>query len=522
MEEIPAPLGQALHSRQKASDAGSYQQLFEKEGKSHGIRLEGWETRASQAKRWERGTKENRRFGTILQSLLAGDHERRISGFGPSRPVVIRGTFPGMTGFILLAIVLFAYLIGSIPFGYLVARWRGIDIFREGSGNIGATNVGRVLGRRLGILVFLLDFAKGALPVLAARALVGGSEIEDALPARTAEGMAALAAFLGHLFPVYLRFRGGKGVATGAGALTVLMPIPALIALLTWIGILCAFRYVSLASMAAVAALCIFQFATPKPYARDNVIMTLFCFLAAGLVLLRHRSNLARLAHGSENRIRDSALMHLFSKTVHVLALGLWLGTVFFFTFVMAPTIFHRMELLGTHAEERQREAWFPYSAAFPERDAPLDGHKEQGTRAAGYAISSLFPIFFALQGVFGFLATMTALGWARAEPARKVHKARVALLIAALFTVVIGWPLEQHVDQLRKPRHETVERFLGTEKGSALENEAREGAVAAKNSFFFWHMLSLGLDVATFALIAIALALAAQLPETGGPSGLK
>ena len=119
-----------------------------------------------------------------------------------------------------------AYLIGAIPFGYLVARLRGVDIFAHGSGNIGATNVGRALGRRFGVLVFALDFAKGALSVALAIWLRLGDRIEVA---------AALAAFLGHLFPIYLKFRGGKGVATGAGAVFVLLPIPALAGLVVWI-----------------------------------------------------------------------------------------------------------------------------------------------------------------------------------------------------------------------------------------------------------------------------------------------
>src|SRR5262249_4008423 len=107
-----------------------------------------------------------------------------------------------------------AYLIGSVPFGYLVAKWRGIDIFRYGSGNIGATHVGRVLGKSYGLLVFLLDFLKGAIPVAAARALTP-ADID--LPSQTLPVTAGIAAFLGHLLPIYLRFRGGKGVATGAG-----------------------------------------------------------------------------------------------------------------------------------------------------------------------------------------------------------------------------------------------------------------------------------------------------------------
>src|SRR5713101_761686 len=115
-----------------------------------------------------------------------------------------------MTAYALLGLTLAAsYLIGGVPFGWLVARWRGVDILRQGSGNIGATNVGRLLGRRLGILVFCLDFAKGALPVAIAYRVTACTE-----PVLGADGLAVaagLAAFLGHMFPIYLRFRGGKG-----------------------------------------------------------------------------------------------------------------------------------------------------------------------------------------------------------------------------------------------------------------------------------------------------------------------
>src|SRR3954466_10974522 len=117
---------------------------------------------------------------------------------------------------LLLLTALVSYLIGSIPFGYLIARMRGVDIFGAGGGNIGATNVGRVLGRKFGLLVFALDFLKGAVPTLAARLWEGrAGELSVAV---------GLAAVLGHMFPVYLRLRGGKGVATGFGVVAVLLP----------------------------------------------------------------------------------------------------------------------------------------------------------------------------------------------------------------------------------------------------------------------------------------------------------
>src|SRR5262245_8990736 len=132
----------------------------------------------------------------------------------------------------LLALVA-AYLIGAIPFGWLIARSRGIDIFLAGSGNIGATNVGRVLGRRFGLLVFAFDFAKGAVPVAVAGLLPSDAQEAFGLPDGLRVGV-ALCSFLGHLFPLYLGFRGGKGVATGAGTVFVLVPGPATLAILAW------------------------------------------------------------------------------------------------------------------------------------------------------------------------------------------------------------------------------------------------------------------------------------------------
>ena len=125
-----------------------------------------------------------------------------------------------MDWLVLLLTPLAGYLVGAVPFGYLVARARGVDIFKHGSGNIGATNVGRVLGRPFGVLVFVLDFAKGALPVVAARALAPHYVVN--LRSEELGVVAGLAAVLGHLFPVYLRFHGGKGVATAAGVVGVL------------------------------------------------------------------------------------------------------------------------------------------------------------------------------------------------------------------------------------------------------------------------------------------------------------
>lgn len=198
-------------------------------------------------------------------------------------------------------IAVLSYLIGSVPFGYLVARWRGVDIFKAGSGNIGATNVGRVLGRKFGVLVFVLDFLKGAIPTLIATFVLPQQ--------RDVAGVTAgLSAFLGHLFPIYLRFRGGKGVATGAGVVCVLVPLPAVAALLTWAVVVAVTRIVSLASLVAALALCVaYLLLTAAPFEEKQLVLTVFCLIATVLVFVKHRSNIGRLLAGTEPRLGKSS-----------------------------------------------------------------------------------------------------------------------------------------------------------------------------------------------------------------------
>jgi acyl-phosphate glycerol 3-phosphate acyltransferase len=434
--------------------------------------------------------------------------------------VSVAGGVMAIAGAVVLTFLL-AYLIGGVPFGYLVARGRGVDILHQGSGNIGATNVGRVLGRRFGVLVFALDFAKGALPVVAAQAAARTLPLD--LPTARAVQLlgvvAGLAAFLGHLFPVYLRFRGGKGVATGAGVVAMLLPGPTVGALLTWVAVLCATQYVSVASLAAAAALCALRLLlTPAPWAEQNVIVTVFCFVAAALVFVRHRANIARLLHGNENRLNDSLAMQLLAKTIHVLALGLWFGSAMFFSFVVALTLFHTLEAEAS-LPQQERPLWFPLPAPF---DQDAQTRKEQGTRAAGVAISPMFDWYFLLQGVCGFLAVATALSWPRVEPRARVHRVRVVLLLLAVVSVVAGWPLERKVSELRAARNEASDAWL-TQSASlalnlpaALEKElerTRTVAQEARAEFGRWHFYSLMLNFGTLLLVTVAMALAARLP---------
>jgi glycerol-3-phosphate acyltransferase PlsY len=388
-----------------------------------------------------------------------------------------------------LPLVLASYLVGSIPFGYLVARWRGYDILHEGSGNIGATNVGRVLGPRFGLLVFVLDFAKGAVPVLAAfwlaspEAATGSANVP-----REALGIAAgLAAFLGHLFPVYLRFHGGKGVATGAGVVAVLLPVPTLVALLIWVVIFSASRYVSLASLTAAATLCLVRLCiVDRPLAPANRLLTLFCFVAMALVFIRHRANIRRLLHGNENRFRSTSKMLLLTKTLHVLSLGLWFGTAMFFI-CATLTIFRTFEELG--ASEAKRPTWLPVSEDFD---------KDKGTQLAGVAVAPLFDWYFPLQAACAVLALGTALSWLGTDYGGAVHKVRAVILSLALGTVLVGWPVARHVAQLRVDRYSLDPAIVD----------------AAKLTFGTWHTYSLLLNFATLLLITVAMGLAAQLPN--------
>lgn len=406
--------------------------------------------------------------------------------------------------------ILLSYLIGSIPFGYLVARARGVDILKQGSGNIGATNVGRVLGRPFGLLVFLLDFAKGAGPALGARLWASAQEL--ALPPDSLAVAAAVAAFLGHLFPIYLRFRGGKGVATAAGAVVVLLPGPAVAALLAWLAVALASRYVSLASLTAAVVLCLHRFLfTPRPWGDGNRIVTLFCLVAAGLIFLRHRANIDRLVRGNENRLKETPAMLHVSKVLHVLALGLWFGTVIFFTFVVGLNLFGTFEEVAARPSA-DRPLWFPLwdvrDGEAPDPALPTPLRKEQGTQAAGVALYPLFKWYFRIQAVCAVLAAATAVAWR--SLGGRVHRVRIAVLLAALLTVAAGWWLDQKVNGLRIPRNDTFKAMVSQSPPRESDVHA---AVEARQTFVRWHLYSLAVNMLTVLLVTVAMGQAAYLP---------
>ena len=186
-------------------------------------------------------------------------------------------------------LIVAAYLIGSVPFALLLARRLGTrDLRRIGSGNIGAANVLRTSGVRAGVTVMLLDIAKGAGSVMLVQRFDGGA----------VTAAAGLAAIVGHVFPVWLRFRGGKGVATACGVFSVLTPVAVGPALAVFLGSVWMTRYVSVGSILAAVALPPIAYATGSPMPVLAVAM-----IASMLILVRHRTNLARVLAGTEQRI---------------------------------------------------------------------------------------------------------------------------------------------------------------------------------------------------------------------------
>ena len=183
-----------------------------------------------------------------------------------------------------------AYLIGSIPFALILSRRLGAhDLHRIGSGNIGAANVLRASGVKAGVLVAVLDIAKGAAGVTVAGVLDG----QGTLPA-----VAGFAAVVGHIYPVWLRFRGGKGVATACGAFSMLAPVAVLSVLAIFVAAVWTTKYISVGSVLASAALPLVAFATDSPAAVVSAASA-----TAALIVFRHRSNLLRVRLGTERRL---------------------------------------------------------------------------------------------------------------------------------------------------------------------------------------------------------------------------
>lgn len=189
-----------------------------------------------------------------------------------------------------IIVVVVAYLLGSIPFGYLIVRRKsGADIRETGSGGTGATNVSRRAGKAAGVLTLLLDAAKGCVAVVIAKAVSGDDWVIAA---------AAIAALVGHIFPVWLGFRGGKGVATGVGIFLVLAPVPLLCAGVVFVAIVLLTRYVSLGSITAAILIPVLVWVLS-----DSPPLLTAAVAGSALIVFAHRGNIQRLMSGTESRI---------------------------------------------------------------------------------------------------------------------------------------------------------------------------------------------------------------------------
>ncbi len=189
-----------------------------------------------------------------------------------------------------LALILFGYLSGSLIFGELIAKAKGIDLRSVGSGNVGATNVSRALGKKFGAVVFLLDMLKGLIPTALAVTLKA--------PESLTVSLVGTAAVLGHMFPVFHRFQGGKGVATAFGVVLGISWKPALILIILWAMALYITRFVSVASMLSSLSAIIVFLAMDYP---PNII--LMALIISALIVFKHRSNIQRLISGEEPKI---------------------------------------------------------------------------------------------------------------------------------------------------------------------------------------------------------------------------
>lgn len=198
----------------------------------------------------------------------------------------------------LIALAIFAFLLGSIPFGVIVCRAKGIDIFAVGSGNIGATNVVRAVGPFLGFVVFFLDVAKGLVPGLMAHLV----KLDDTLgiQGQTWSLILGCIAIFGHMFSPWIKFKGGKGIATGLGALLSSIPLTAILALAVMIPVTAVSKYVSLGSIIAALSTIPFSIFVSKDSSQVLPILVIFSVI----VIVKHRANISRILDGTENKFR--------------------------------------------------------------------------------------------------------------------------------------------------------------------------------------------------------------------------
>lgn len=200
-----------------------------------------------------------------------------------------------MTSITTLVMMGLAYLLGSVPFSFLVARTRGVDLRTVGSGNIGGANVWRACGFRPFLVATLLDIFKGAIPTLTAIHVLQLAPVPVIL--------VGASAMLGHTFSIFMGFKGGKAVATGGGVLLAIYPLAVLIGAITWISAFAITRISSVGSLMAASVVVVFSLIT-LAMGHLNLVYAIFICVASGLIVLLHRANIQRLLAGTENRFQ--------------------------------------------------------------------------------------------------------------------------------------------------------------------------------------------------------------------------
>jgi len=192
--------------------------------------------------------------------------------------------------------VVFAYLLGSIPTGFIFGKMKGIDIRKIGSGNVGATNALRILGTKIGIVTLLIDILKGFLAIYLGKIFVGE-------PSQIILIILGISVILGHIFTIFLKFKGGKGVATSTGVFLALIPIPLLISLAVFVIAVWLSKYVSLGSILASVTLLLTELIINLRNSFADLPLLIFVFLISLFIIVRHKSNIKRIIAGNENRL---------------------------------------------------------------------------------------------------------------------------------------------------------------------------------------------------------------------------
>ena len=205
----------------------------------------------------------------------------------------------------LFIVFIISNLLGAIPWGFIIGKSKGIDIREHGSKNIGATNVTRVIGKKWGVLCFAIDFLKGFIPVITVRVLFPAVFFLTPVEVSTAIILAVLGTVLGHMYPVYLKFKGGKGISTGAGALVAITPYAVICGLAIWVIVFKLSKYVSLASIVAAIAVSIlsFIFSYQGVFPIDNILLYFIVFVSL-MAIYKHKANIKRLLNGTENSFK--------------------------------------------------------------------------------------------------------------------------------------------------------------------------------------------------------------------------